>query len=64
MDYPLGEWIGNTCETMECIEAMDNTAENNPYFESLNRIQLDESVTGLIRLEIRSNIDILVYFTF
>jgi len=36
MDYPIGEMIGNTCEVMEVIQAMDGS--DTEYIEIINQI--------------------------
>ena len=36
MDYPIGEMIGNTCEVMEVIQAMDGS--DTEYIKIINKI--------------------------
>jgi thymidine phosphorylase len=48
MEFPLGEYIGNKYEVLECLEAMK---ENSPYFSILDRIQFDETAVGNIKIE-------------
>lgn len=65
MDYPLGEWSGNSCEVYECVEAMTPGTELN---NMVDLITFDETLPGYIKLrennkpeDIR---DLLIYFTF
>ena len=39
MDYPIGEMIGNTCEVMEVIGAMDGSDQE--YIDLINKITFD-----------------------
>mmetsp|Transcript_12033 Transcript_12033/g.1082 ORF Transcript_12033/g.1082 Transcript_12033/m.1082 type:complete len:81 (+) Transcript_12033:464-706(+) len=65
MDYPLGEWAGNSCEVYECVEAMTPGTETIKILDKLN---FDETLPGYVRLgsdnkptDIK---DLLMYFTF
>lgn len=47
MDYPLGEWAGNSCEVYECVQAMTPGTETIKILDKLN---FDETLPGFIRL--------------
>jgi thymidine phosphorylase len=49
MDYPIGEMMGNVCEVMEAISAMDGS--DIEYIDIINKIRFNENATGYIYLD-------------
>lgn len=50
MDYPIGEMIGNTCEVVEAIQAMNGSDQE--FIDIItNKIQLDSNTLGYVRLD-------------
>lgn len=65
MDYPLGEWSGNSCEVFECIDAMTPGSE---LMKMLDLLTFDSTHPTFVKLnndnkpkDIR---EVLIYFTF
>ncbi|KRX05537.1 Pyrimidine nucleoside phosphorylase, C-terminal [Pseudocohnilembus persalinus] len=52
MDYPIGQWVGNSCEIWECIQAM---TPGSDYCNILDRIQFNEKNHGKIQLNNQNN---------
>jgi len=52
MDYPIGEMIGNTCEVMEVIVAMDGSDQE--YVDLINKITFDQMAIGYVSLDTKN----------
>jgi len=55
MDYPLGEWVGNSCEVYECLEMFKPSSSYYKIFKE--KIYIRQNETGLNKIALKEKIN-------